>query len=102
MIGQRDAAEFLCSFHASTQPFYIIFIRVWVDWSSHLFHGGDSDGFALSSAAGGFLRHFCGAGVRLPAIDGGTAMSWLYVLSGLVALAITVYLVIALLFPEKF
>jgi K+-transporting ATPase KdpF subunit len=29
-------------------------------------------------------------------------MSWLYVLSGLVALAITIYLVIALLFPEKF
>lgn len=29
-------------------------------------------------------------------------MSWLYALSGLVALVITVYLVIALLFPEKF
>ena len=29
-------------------------------------------------------------------------MNWLYVLSGLVALAITLYLVIALLFPEKF
>lgn len=29
-------------------------------------------------------------------------MSWLYMLSGLVALAITIYLVIALLFPEKF
>ncbi len=29
-------------------------------------------------------------------------MTWLYALSGLVALAITVYLVIALLFPEKF
>lgn len=29
-------------------------------------------------------------------------MSWLYVLSGVVALAITIYLVIALLFPEKF
>jgi K+-transporting ATPase KdpF subunit len=29
-------------------------------------------------------------------------MSWLYILSGLVALVITVYLVIALLFPEKF
>jgi K+-transporting ATPase KdpF subunit len=29
-------------------------------------------------------------------------MSWLYALSGIVALAITVYLVIALLFPEKF
>jgi K+-transporting ATPase KdpF subunit len=29
-------------------------------------------------------------------------MSWLYILSGVVALAITIYLVIALLFPEKF
>jgi K+-transporting ATPase KdpF subunit len=29
-------------------------------------------------------------------------MSWLYVLSGLVALVITIYLVIALLFPERF
>ena len=29
-------------------------------------------------------------------------MSWLYVLSGLVALAIAAYLVVALLYPEKF
>jgi len=29
-------------------------------------------------------------------------MSWLYALSGLVALAVAVYLIIALLFPEKF
>ena len=29
-------------------------------------------------------------------------MSWLYVVSGLVALGITVYLVVALLYPEKF
>jgi len=29
-------------------------------------------------------------------------MSWLYAASGIVALAITIYLVIALLFPEKF
>jgi K+-transporting ATPase KdpF subunit len=29
-------------------------------------------------------------------------MSWLYVLSGIVAMLITIYLVIALLFPEKF
>jgi len=29
-------------------------------------------------------------------------MSWLYALSGIVALAITIYLVVALLFPEKF
>jgi K+-transporting ATPase KdpF subunit len=29
-------------------------------------------------------------------------MSWLYVLCGVLALAIFVYLIIALLFPEKF
>ena len=29
-------------------------------------------------------------------------MTWLYALSGLIALAITVYLVVALLYPEKF
>jgi len=29
-------------------------------------------------------------------------MSWLYALSGLLALAIFVYLIVALLFPEKF
>ncbi len=29
-------------------------------------------------------------------------MSWAYLLSGLVALAIFVYLIVALLFPEKF
>ena len=29
-------------------------------------------------------------------------MSWLYVLSGLIALAIAIYLVVALLYPERF
>ena len=29
-------------------------------------------------------------------------MSWVYALSGVVALAIFVYLILALLFPEKF
>jgi K+-transporting ATPase KdpF subunit len=29
-------------------------------------------------------------------------MTWVYALSGLVALAIFVYLIVALLFPEKF
>ena len=29
-------------------------------------------------------------------------MTWLYILSGVIALLITIYLVIALLFPEKF
>jgi K+-transporting ATPase KdpF subunit len=31
-----------------------------------------------------------------------TAMSWLYLLSGALALGIIVYLIVALLFPEKF
>jgi K+-transporting ATPase KdpF subunit len=29
-------------------------------------------------------------------------MSWLYILSGVLSIAIFVYLIIALLFPEKF
>ena len=29
-------------------------------------------------------------------------MSWIYLLSGVIAVAIFVYLVVALLFPEKF
>jgi K+-transporting ATPase KdpF subunit len=29
-------------------------------------------------------------------------MTWLYVLSGAVVLALTIYLVVALLYPEKF
>ncbi len=29
-------------------------------------------------------------------------MNWIYVLSGLVSLAIVIYLIIALLYPEKF
>jgi K+-transporting ATPase KdpF subunit len=29
-------------------------------------------------------------------------VSWLYVLSGLIALGIAIYLVVALLYPEKF
>jgi len=31
-----------------------------------------------------------------------TVMSWIYIVSGVLALAIVVYLVVALLFPEKF
>jgi K+-transporting ATPase KdpF subunit len=35
-------------------------------------------------------------------IDEETAMNWVYVLSGVIALAILIYLFIALLWPEKF
>ena len=29
-------------------------------------------------------------------------MSWIYILSGIVTLAIVIYLIVALLYPEKF
>jgi K+-transporting ATPase KdpF subunit len=29
-------------------------------------------------------------------------MSWIYILSGILALALVIYLIIALLYPEKF
>jgi K+-transporting ATPase KdpF subunit len=35
-------------------------------------------------------------------IDEETAMNWIYVLSGVLAAGIFVYLVVALLWPEKF
>jgi K+-transporting ATPase KdpF subunit len=81
-------------------------------WSSHRFYarlpnicrldrGGDNDGRSVSPDAGRVLRPVgCGC-VWLRAPEE-AVMSWLYTLSGIVALVITIYLVIALLFPEKF
>ena len=47
------------------------------------------------------LRCLGGACLRVRTLAE-AVMSWLYVLSGFVALAITIYLVVALLYPEKF
>jgi K+-transporting ATPase KdpF subunit len=93
--------------------FYIPFIRRRNLFTSFLYAfgyiethilslGGNDDGSHLSRGAGRFLCGFGGARARLPTSDGETVMSWLYVLSGIVALGITTYLVVALLYPEKF
>jgi K+-transporting ATPase KdpF subunit len=70
--------------------------------AARLFQGGDGVGHPLSRFADRVLRAFRCTGMRLRAAAGKTVMSWLYALSGTIALVLAVYLVIALLFPEKF
>jgi K+-transporting ATPase KdpF subunit len=43
--------------------------------------------------------HRAGSGLRAP---GEAAMSWIYVVSGILAVVVFVYLIVALLWPEKF
>ena len=62
---------------------------------------GDGHGPALRRIDGGVLRRKRRARVRLRQAEG-TPMSWIYLLSGGIAAAIFVYLVIVLLWPEKF
>jgi K+-transporting ATPase KdpF subunit len=67
-----------------------------------LLRGGGDDGRGLPLGVDWFLRAVgCGC-LRLRTLAREALMTWLYALSGIVALAITIYLVIALLFPEKF
>jgi K+-transporting ATPase KdpF subunit len=61
-----------------------------------------ANGHRLPRSNGRFLRGVRGFGLRLRTPTQGALMSWLYALSGVIALFITIYLVIALLFPEKF
>ena len=63
--------------------------------------GGGNHGRGLPLSAGWFFRGFGSDCLWLRATEE-AIMSWLYAVSGIVALAITIYLVIALLFPEKF
>src|SRR5690242_10857072 len=66
--------------------------------------------FALPEVAHGLAVPRCGrrvfrpdGGPRLrPGKAAGAAMSWIYVVSGGIAAALFVYLVVALLWPEKF
>ena len=63
--------------------------------------GGDNDGCGVPIDRD-WVLHTVGRGrLRLRA-SAEAVMTWLYALSGIVALLITIYLVIALLFPEKF
>jgi K+-transporting ATPase KdpF subunit len=64
--------------------------------------GGDNDGRDLRGCVARLLCALRDARLWLRTLAAEALMSWLYVLSGLVSLGITIYLVIALLFPEKF
>jgi K+-transporting ATPase KdpF subunit len=64
--------------------------------------GDDGDRHPLSRFDHRVLCAIGSRGVRLREIDGAALVSWLYVLSAVIALVLAVYLVIALLFPEKF
>jgi K+-transporting ATPase KdpF subunit len=68
---------------------------------SYAFEGGEYGRSLISRTDGGVFRVERGAGLCLGK-TAEAAMSWLYILSGVLALAIFVYLIIALLFPEKF
>jgi K+-transporting ATPase KdpF subunit len=63
--------------------------------------GDDDDGCNLPCPDDRFLWPFGGNRLRLRTAEE-AIMTWLYALSGLIALAITIYLVVALLYPEKF
>ncbi|MDD1620456.1 MAG: potassium-transporting ATPase subunit F [Methylococcaceae bacterium] len=65
------------------------------------FPRGNTDGYRVFAVNGGVL---CGDRVidhRLQSIEG-AIMSWIYLLSGGLTLAVFVYLVVALFYPEKF
>jgi len=65
------------------------------------FPRGVADGYWLFDIDGGL---FCGhrfVDLRLRVVKGAT-MSWVYMLSGILAIAVFVYLVVALFYPEKF
>jgi K+-transporting ATPase KdpF subunit len=81
--------------------FYTIFMRARLQWSSLLPEGGEDGGPHVPLAVDRFLRPLGSDRLRLRA-SAEALMSWLYILIGVIALLITIYLVVALLFPEKF
>src|SRR4030095_10257632 len=92
----KPFTDFLCSCLRSWHRFY-----AGLSSMHRLRKGGGNHGRGLPLTAGWFLCDFRLGCLRLRAPQE-AVMSWLYALSGIVALAITIYLVIALLFPEKF
>jgi K+-transporting ATPase KdpF subunit len=60
------------------------------------------NGHSLHWTRGRFRGPEHRARARLRQIDEEAAMNWVYVLSGVLAAGIFIYLVIALLWPEKF
>ena len=58
------------------------------------------DGYCLCGFDAGLFRQQLGVDLALCAFDGRSVMNWLYLISGLISLALLVYLVYAMLFPE--
>ena len=59
------------------------------------------DGYDLFAIGSGFLFDYRRTDYRLRKAQG-AIMSWIYLLSGGLVLAVFVYLIVALFFPEKF
>jgi K+-transporting ATPase KdpF subunit len=62
---------------------------------------GETHGSLIHRLGIRLFRRHGGADLRLRKTEE-AAMNWIYVVSGLLALAIFVYLIVALFFPEKF
>ncbi len=63
--------------------------------------GGLCHGLGLRNIIDRVFRHQRGVGLRA-GTPAGAFLSWVYILGGVLAAGIFVYLVVALLFPEKF
>ncbi len=68
---------------------------------SSLFPRGHADGYRVFAINGGVLRGDRIIDHRLRSIEG-VIMSWVYLLSGGLTLAVFIYLVVALFYPEQF
>jgi len=66
-----------------------------------IFPRGYTNGYRVFAINGGVLRGNRVIDRRLQSIAG-AIMSWIYLLSGGLTLAVFVYLVVALFYPEKF
>jgi len=94
---------FLQVFNTAERIFYGFLICLTAESSPSLVViGGTYDGRYLYRTHGRFLRADHRFGIRLRSAVEERLMSWTYLLSLILAIALFVYLVVALFFPEKF
>jgi len=82
----------------SLRPFYTASPKFSITVSQT---AGETHGSLIYRIGIRLFRRHGGARLRLRKAEE-AAMNWIYILSGLLALAIFVYLIVALFFPEKF
>ncbi len=92
---------FLRHFYRSICTLFIKRSMTIAKFSYSYFTRGQIDGYCVSTINRGVLRGDCITDHRLRSIEG-TIMSWIYLLSGGLTLAVFIYLVVALFYPEKF